>query len=267
MEQNMEQKKKIKTKVLSQTEIADGIYDMWIDTDLAETAKAGQFIGVYPHNESTLLPRPISICEADRKKGRLRIVYRVAGKGTEELSVYHAGRNIRILGNLGNGFPLEAAEGKRVFLMGGGIGIPPMLQLAKSLKEEGKAKEVTVIAGYRNRQLFLKDDLENYAKVYVATEDGSVGTKGTVMDAIAQNGLGADVIMACGPMPMLRAVKRYAEKEGIAAYLSLEERMACGVGACLGCVCKTVKKDAHSHVNNARICTDGPVFPAEDVDI
>ena len=87
------------------------------------------------------------------------------------------------------------------------------------------------------------------------------------MDAIAQNGLGADVIMACGPMPMLRAVKRYAEKEGIAAYLSLEERMACGVGACLGCVCKTVKKDAHSHVNNARICTDGPVFPAEDVDI
>lgn len=267
MEQSMEQKKKIKTKVVSQTEIADGIYDMWIDTDLAKTAKAGQFIGVYPHNESTLLPRPISICETDRKKGRLRIVYRVAGKGTKELSVFHAGRNIRILGNLGNGFPLEAAEGKRVFLMGGGIGIPPMLQLAKSLKEEGKAKEVTVIAGYRNRQLFLKEDLEKYAKVYVATEDGSAGTKGTVMDAIVQNGLEADVIMACGPMPMLRAVKQYAGKEGIAAYLSLEERMACGVGACLGCVCKTVKTDAHSHVKNARICTDGPVFPAEDVDI
>ena len=267
MEQSMEQKKKIKTKVISQTEIADGIYDMWIDTDLAKTAKAGQFIGVYPHNESTLLPRPISICETDRKKGRLRIVYRVAGKGTEELSVFHAGRNIRILGNLGNGFPLEAAEGKRVFLMGGGIGIPPMLQLAKSLKEEGKAKEVTVIAGYRNRQLFLKEDLEKYAKVYVATEDGSAGTKGTVMDAIVQNGLETDVIMACGPMPMLRAVKQYAGKEGIAAYLSLEERMACGVGACLGCVCKTVKTDAHSHVKNARICTDGPVFPAEDVDI
>ena len=151
--------------------------------------------------------------------------------------------------------------------MGGGIGIPPMLQLAKSLKEEGKAKEVTVIAGYRNRQLFLKEDLEKYAKVYVATEDGSAGTKGTVMDAIVQNGLETDVIMACGPMPMLRAVKQYAGKEGIAAYLSLEERMACGVGACLGCVCKTVKTDAHSHVKNARICTDGPVFPAEDVDI
>lgn len=263
----MEQKKKIKTKVLSQTEIADDIYDMWIDTDMAGYAKAGQFICVYPHNESTLLPRPISICEADRENGKLRIVYRVAGKGTTELSHYHTGKNIQILGNLGNGFPLAAAEGKRVFLMGGGIGIPPMLQLAKDLKQEGKAQKVTVIAGYRDNRLFLKDDLEKYADVYVATEDGSVGSKGNVMDAIAQNGLEADVIMACGPMPMLRAIKKYAEEKGMEAYISLEERMACGVGACLGCVCKTKEKDAHSHVNNARICTDGPVFDARDVDI
>lgn len=261
------EKKKVKTKVISQTEIADDIYDMWIDTDLADMAKAGQFLCVYPHNESMLLPRPISICEADREKKRLRIVYRVAGKGTKELSVYRAGRNIRILGNLGNGFPLEAAEKKRVFLIGGGIGIPPLLQLAKDLKKEGKAAEVTVIAGYRDCQLFLKEDMEKYAKVYVATEDGSVGTRGNVMDAIGENGMKADVIMACGPMPMLRAIKQYAQKEEIEAYISLEERMACGVGACLGCVCKTVEKDAHSHVNNARICTDGPVFLAKDVDI
>lgn len=263
----MEQKKKIKTKVISQAEIADGIYDMWIDTDLAKTARAGQFLCIYLHNESTLLPRPISICEADRERARLRIVYRVAGKGTEELSAYHANRNIRILGNLGNGFPLEAAEGKRVFLMGGGIGIPPMLQLAKDLKQEGKAAEVAVIAGYRNGQLFLKEDMEKYAKVYVATEDGSVGTKGNVMDVIAENGLAADIIMACGPMPMLRAIKQYAKEKGMDAYISLEERMACGVGACLGCVCRTVERDAHSHVHNARICTDGPVFLAGDVDI
>lgn len=263
----MEQKKKVKTRVISQTEIADDIYDMWIDTDLSDMAKAGQFLCVYPHNESTLLPRPISICETDREKKRLRIVYRVAGKGTKELSAYRAGRNIRILGNLGNGFPLEAAEEKRVFLIGGGIGIPPLLQLAKDLKQEGKAAEVTVITGYRDCQLFLKEDMEKYAKVYVATEDGSVGTRGNVMDAIGENGLKADVIMACGPMPMLRAIKQYAEKEEIEAYISLEERMACGVGACLGCVCKTVEKDAHSHVNNARICTDGPVFLAKDVDI
>lgn len=263
----MEQKKKVKAKVVSQTEIADEIYDMWIETDLAKTAKAGQFLSIYPHNASMLLPRPVSICEADREKGRLRIVYRVAGKGTEEFSSYHTGRVIQILGNLGNGFPLKAAEGKRVLLMGGGIGIPPMLQLAKDLNQEGKAAEVTVIAGYRNKQLFLKEDMEKYAKVYAATEDGSAGTKGNVMDAIAENGLRADVMMACGPMPMLRAIKRYAEENGTDAYISLEERMACGVGACLGCVCKTAEKDAHSHVNNARICTDGPVFAAKDVNI
>ena len=94
-----------------------------------------------------------------------------------------------------------------------------------------------------------------------------MGTKGNVMDAIRENALKADVIYACGPMPMLRAIKHYAEEAGIDAYISLEERMACGVGACLGCVCKTTKKDAHSHVNNARICTDGPVFEAKEVEI
>lgn len=263
----MEQKKKVKTKVISQTEAAEGIYDMWIESDLAVWAKAGQFLAVYPHNESTLLPRPISICEADREKGRLRIVYRVAGKGTEELSHYHAGRNIRIMGNLGNGFPLKEAEGKRVLLMGGGIGIPPLLQLAKDLKAEGKAREIAFVAGYRDSQLFLRKDMEQYAAVYVATEDGSRGTKGTVLDAVKACQLTADVIMACGPMPMLRAVKLYAQEEGMTAFLSLEERMACGVGACLGCVVKTKEKDTHSHVNNARICTEGPVFPASDVEI
>ena len=151
--------------------------------------------------------------------------------------------------------------------MGGGIGIPPMLQLAKELRKEGKAKEITMVAGYRNHQLFLKADMEKYASVYVATEDGSEGTKGNVLDAMAVNHLEADVIMACGPMPMLRAIKRYAGEKGIKAYISLEERMACGVGACLGCVCKTKEKDWHSHVNNTRICTEGPVFDAQDVDI
>ena len=121
--------------------------------------------------------------------------------------------------------------------------------------------------GYRDADCFLREDFEKNGEVYIATEDGSVGTKGNVMDAIRENALKADVIYACGPMPMLRAIKRYAEEAGINAYISLEERMACGVGACLGCVCKTTKKDAHSHVNNARICTDGPVFEAKEVEI
>lgn len=258
----MEQKKKEVGRVISQKEIAPDIFDMWIETSLAAQAKPGQFIAVYPKAESTILPRPISICEADKEQGRLRIVYRIAGKGTKEFSGYRAGEEIRVMGTLGNGFPLDKAEGKRVFLMGGGIGVPPILQLAKELSGEKQ-----IIAGYRDGNLFLKEDLEKYGSFYAATEDGSAGTKGNVMDAIREQGLEADVIYACGPMPMLRAIKQYAQEKGIEAYISLEERMACGVGACLGCVCKTTKKDEHSHVNNARICTDGPVFEAKEVDI
>ena len=157
---------------------------------------------------------------------------------------------------------MEKAEGKKVFLMGGGIGIPPMLQLAKELNAQKQ-----IVVGYRNQDLFLQEDLSRNGDVYIATEDGSVGTKGNVMDAIAANALDAEVIFVCGPMPMLRAIKKYAAEKGIPAYISLEERMACGVGACLGCVCKTTKKDHHSHVNNARVCTDGPVFEAKEVDI
>ena len=258
----MAQMKKIKTTVVSQKEIAENIYDLWLDTELALDAHPGQFVAMYPKNAATLLPRPISICEADKGKGRLRLVYRIAGKGTEEFSSYREGDTVDILGILGNGFPLEKAKGKKVFLMGGGIGIPPMLQLAKELDAEKQ-----IILGYRNDDLFLREDLERCGDVYIATEDGSVGSKGNVMDAIKENGLNADVIMACGPMPMLRAIKQYAAENKIEAYISLEERMACGVGACLGCVCKTKEVDHHSHVHNARICTDGPVFEANEVDI
>ncbi len=260
----MERKKKEAARVYRQQQIAPGIYDMWISTTLARQARPGQFISVYTQDKSVLLPRPISICETDAANGRLRIVYRVAGKGTAEFSGYEAGRRVDILGVLGNGFPLEKAEGKRVFLMGGGIGIPPMLALAKAV--EGAAS-VDVIVGYRDRELFLAEDLARYAPVHIATEDGSVGTKGNVMNVIEEEKLEVDVIFACGPMPMLRAVKQYAAQKGIEAYTSLEERMACGVGACLGCVVRTRETDHHSHVNNARICTDGPVYAAEDVEI
>ena len=254
-------KKKHTAVVISQTMLADGIYDLRLKTDLAAQAACGQFVAVYPKDKSTLLPRPISICEAG--EDMLRLVYRVAGKVTAEFSDLKAGDTVDVLGVLGNGFPAEkAAEGMTAFLMGGGIGVPPILELSKALNCDKK-----IIVGYRDSQTFLKEDFEKYGDVIVATEDGSVGTKGNVMDAIAANGLKADIIFACGPMPMLRAIKQYAEKEGIPAYISLEERMACGVGACLGCVCKTKEVDHHSHVNNARICTDGPVFEAREVDI
>lgn len=259
-------KKKEKAVVLKQSCIAPDIYDMWIDTKMAKDVKPGQFIGIYPRDKSMLLPRPISICEVDREQNCIRIVYRKAGKGTEEFSGYKPGESIEILGVLGNGFPLEKAKGRKCFLIGGGIGIPPILQLAKELKGRSDC-ETDVIAGYRDADMFLSEELKQYGRFYAATEDGSAGSKGTVLDAIEENGLKADVIYACGPMPMLRAIKRFAEDKGMEAYISLEERMACGVGACLGCVCKTVHKDHHSHVNNARICTDGPVFDAKEVDI
>lgn len=248
--------------VLSQAEIAPAIFDMWIETSLAAQAKPGQFIAVFPKDKSTLLPRPISICEVREDRKALRIVYRVAGQGTAEFSGYQAGDSIAILGTLGNGFPLEKGEGRKVFLMGGGIGVPPILELAKQMNADKM-----VVVGYRDSNTFLREDFEQMARVYIATEDGSVGTKGNVMNAIEENGIEADVIFACGPMPMLRAIKAYAAQKGIKAYISLEEHMACGVGACLGCVVSTKEVDHHSHVNNARICTDGPVFDAEDVNI
>ena len=250
--------KKETAVVYSQEELAPGIFSMWIVTDIADEARPGQFISVYSQDGSRLLPRPISICEADPDEGRLRIVYRIAGKGTDEFSKYVSGDPIDIMGPLGNGFP---QEGENVFLIGGGIGVPPMLEMAKQLNCEKQ-----IILGYRDENLFLRDEFEAYGEVFVATEDGSVGTKGNVLDAIREQNLTADVIYACGPLLMLRALKEYAAKEGIECWISMEERMACGIGACLACVCKSTEKDAHSNVKNKRVCKEGPVFRAEEVD-
>jgi len=247
---------KEKAKIISQECIATDIYSMWIETSIADMSKPGQFISVYSNDGSKLLPRPISICE--REKGKLRIVYRIAGSGTKEFSSYTTGDFVNILGPLGNGFSLE---NKPAILIGGGIGIPPMLQLAKELN-----CEKTIVAGYRD-ELFLTNDLSKNAPLVIATESGSHGTKGNVIDAIKANNVKGQVIYACGPIPMLRGIKAYAKENGITAYISMEERMACGVGACLGCVCKSTEQDSHSNVNNKRVCADGPVFNAEDIDI
>ena len=136
-------------------------------------------------------------------------------------------------------------------------------ELAKQMQCEKKQ----IVVGYRNAQTFLKEEFEAAGELYISTEDGSVGTKGNVMDAIREQKLEADIIYACGPTPMLRAIKQYAEENGIECYISLEERMACGIGACLACVCKSKEKDAHSNVNNKRICKDGPVFLSTEVEI
>ena len=275
----MSGKKKGQGRVLSQQKIAPGIYDLWMETELAKEAGAGQFIGIYPEDGAHLLPRPISICEVDKARGALRVVYRIVGAGTAWFATWKPKQKVDILGVLGNGYPVrevlenytgkenkkEEPGGREIVLLGGGIGIPPMLELAKELSAQGT--EPVIVAGYRDQNLFLADDLAKYGRVLTATEDGSAGVKGNVLDVLSKEGIRPALIMACGPMPMLRAVKAFAAKEGVLAYISLEERMACGVGACLGCVCKTTRKDPHSHVKNARICTEGPVFEAGEVEI
>lgn len=242
-----------------------GIYSLTLRCEAAMAAKAGQFVGVYPKDGAHLLMRPISICQIDKVNSTIRLVYRVAGAGTDEFSKLNKGDEVEILGVLGNGFPVSEAEGKVVVLMGGGIGVPPMVGTAEAM--EGLADEIHSFIGYRNADTFLVPEFEAASTVHIATEDGSVGTKGNVLTALSESAIKPDVIMACGPMPMLRAIKKYAEENGIVAYISLEERMACGVGACLGCVAKTVKEDHHSHVNNTRVCTEGPVFDSREVDI
>lgn len=261
----MEERKKEIAEVVSQESLADGIYSMWIQTEASKSAAPGQFLSMYTNDASRLLPRPVSICEIDKANGRLRVVYRVTGQntGTEQFSRMGAGDKIPVVGPLGNGFPMEEAEGKRVFLMGGGIGVPPILELAKQI-ECGKKQ---MIVGYRDAHTFLREEFGKNGELYISTEDGSVGTKGNVLDAIRENGLDADVIFACGPTPMLRAIKEYAGEKKIACYISLEERMACGIGACLGCVCRTKERDPHTNVHNARICKDGPVFLSTEVEI
>ncbi|MBU5473114.1 MAG: dihydroorotate dehydrogenase electron transfer subunit [Clostridiales bacterium] len=254
----MAEKFKEQAVVIRQEEISYGIYSMWLKTEqIAGKAKPGQFISLYCHDGSRMLPRPISICEIDAKDNALRIVYRVAGKGTEEFSGLSTGDSIEIVGPLGNGFPLKE---KKAFLIGGGIGIPPMVELAKQLNCEKQ-----MVLGYRDT-LFLQEEFKGLGSMYVATEDGSYGTEGNVLDAIKENGLDAEIIYACGPTPMLKAIKEYAIANGIECWLSLEEKMACGIGACLACVCKSKEKDSHSNVNNKRVCKEGPVFRAEEVE-
>ena len=246
--------------VRENSEIGTGIHSLWIeDPQISKAEKPGQFVSLYTGAADKLLPRPISLCEIKKEAGLLRLVFRIAGAGTERIAGFGPGDPIEVMGPLGNGFDMDGC--KRAILIGGGIGIPPMLELAKQL-----SCEKSIVLGYRD-ELFLNREFEAYGSVFISTEDGSCGVKGNVIDAIRENALDGDMIFACGPTPMLRGVKQYAKEKQIRAQLSLEERMACGIGACLACVCRSKDTDEHTNVNNKRICKDGPVFYAEDVEI
>lgn len=213
-------------------------------------AKPGQFVNVSVGDKSMLLRRPISISQV--KEESIVIIYKVVGKGTEILASKKPGDVLDVLGPLGNGFPLK--NNRKVLLVGGGIGVPPLVETAKKLKENGC--EVNAVIGARNKGLvILEDELKKYGNVYVATDDGSYGLKGNVIDCIEQNKIDFDVLYACGPNIMLKFLdnKYYGSKEG---YLSFEQRMACGVGICYGCILKP-KEERESFL---RVCKDGPVF-------
>ncbi|MCR4672640.1 MAG: dihydroorotate dehydrogenase electron transfer subunit [Lachnospiraceae bacterium] len=254
-------KKKERALIISQTELAAGIFEMRLAApQISSCAVPGQFVMVGIRDESHILPRPISICEADKALGQIRLVYRIAGEGTREMSTYLPGTSIDLTGPLGKGYPLDAVnEDTTALIVGGGIGIPPLLGLSKALNCTRK-----IVLGYRD-ELFLDHDFESCGNIYISTDTGSHGVKGTVMDAISQYQIKPDIIFACGPLVMLKAVKGFAAEKGIPAFISLEERMACGIGACLGCVVKTPERDNHSNVNNTRVCTEGPVFDSREV--
>lgn len=242
-------------KVVSLNFINENICDLKICCpQITDLAKAGQFVEVYPDNGVNLLARPISICEINKSEGILRLVFQIVGKGTKLFSKLKSGDNIRVLGPCGKGYNLK--EGN-VLLVGGGIGVPPLLEACKQIKGEK-----TVVLGFRSGK-FLADEFEKYgAKVFVATDDGSVGFKGNVVDLLKHENLSADVIYSCGPKIMLKFLSMWAEEQNIECQVSMEERMACGIGACVGCVVKIKNGDSWTH---KKVCKDGPVFDSREV--
>lgn len=248
--------------LLDITKVTNLTSDIW-QLDLTghfpyEQVQPGQFINIllaqgYDH----LLRRPISIAEVDPTQQRLTIVFRVVGQGTEWLSKRQVGDQLDIMGPLGSGFSLPPQNSK-VIVVGGGIGIPPLYQLTKELSL--LTKHIQIVLGFRDQgDCFWLDRFRALGQLVVATEDGSQGEQGYVTDVI--NPVEAyDYLYSCGPLPMLKGLKQHFQNTDVQGYVSLEERMACGVGACYGCVCSSEDKKT-----NLRICKEGPVFPWKEV--
>ncbi|AOM83252.1 dihydroorotate dehydrogenase electron transfer subunit [Salisediminibacterium beveridgei] len=243
--------------IVHQTLVAQEVYELKVSApDLADAAEAGQFLHIQTGQfGQPLLRRPISIADIDRVEGTLTCLYKVVGKGTAVLAGRQENESLNILGPLGNGFPINQIErGSHVILIGGGVGIPPLYFLAKELVEKGI--QCSAYLGFRSAEdVFYDKEFEEFCDVHIATEDGSYGHKGYVTDIVSTEGV--VTYYACGPKPMLTKVKHQLPIQG---FLSLEERMGCGVGACLACVCPTNTEQQY-----AKVCSDGPVFPSKEV--
>ena len=234
-------------KIISNTALNASVYKMELSGDCSDCV-CGGFVNIALAGK--FLRRPISVCDVCGDV--LTIIYKVVGKGTEQLSVMKAGEELDILTGLGNGYDL-APSGASPLLIGGGVGVPPMYLLAKKLIAEGK--QVSVILGFNTKdEVFYKSEFEALgAEVYVTTVDGSMGIRGFVTDAMKN--IAYSYIYTCGPEPMLRAIYSASETD---AQFSFEERMGCGFGACMGCSCKTV-------TGYKRICKEGPVLKKEEI--
>lgn len=249
-------KKAHNCKLLAKREIAHGIFDFTVEApEIAAAAQCGQFLHIECGGD-VFLRRPISICDTD--DNTVRFIFEIKGHGTELLAEKEPGDMINIMGPLGHGFELKP-EYKKAIIIGGGIGVFPLYKLAKNI-------EADVFLGFRSKdRVVMEDEFSAAARsVTVGTDDGSYGYAGYIAGAAEEfiDNNGADIIFACGPIPMLRAVKNIAEAHGIPCQISMEQRMGCGIGACLVCTCETGKEGMDGQV---RVCKDGPVFYSTEV--
>lgn len=252
-------KKYVEGCVFSVTNLMNDLFELKINVgEIAKECVAGQFASIYTGDKSKILPRPISVSEIDNNTNILTFVIQKVGEGTIELSKLNIGDKVYMLLPLGNGYDLDEANKKdTIYLIGGGVGIPPLVQAYKNLKS--KNKKVKVILGFRD-ELFLTNKFEE-TDLYICTESGSNGFKGNVVDFLKTIEK-PNLILSCGPKPMLKAIQNYANEHNIETQLSMEERMACSVGVCLGCVINIMREGKKV---SKKICVDGPVFNGKEI--
>lgn len=234
-------------KISENTKLTENIYKMVLVGDTSDITACGQFINI--QLDGLYLRRPISVCDCD--DNTVTIIYKVVGKGTEQMSKMLIGEKLDVLTGLGNGYDLSLS-GDSPLLLGGGVGVPPLYLLAKKLINQGK--KVSVVLGFNNAaEVFYEQEFKKLGcNVTVTTVDGSYGVKGFVTNAYPEK---YSYFYTCGPEPMLKAIYKTAKTSG---QLSFEERMGCGFGACMGCSCKTI-------TGYKRICKDGPIMQKEEI--
>jgi len=242
-------------RVVSQEEIAPAIFELVLEGDMVEAMKAGQFLHLRVPDDAHLLRRPISISSIDKANKQCHLIYRIEGSGTAIFSTLKTGDSLDVMGPQGNGFDLSGLnQGSRVLLVGGGIGVPPLLEVAKQLYE--RDVEITTVLGFATKDaVILEDELAKYSQVFVTTDDGTYGIKGNVSVVIKEFDTEFDAIYSCGAPGMMKYINQ-TFSDHPRAYLSLESRMACGMGACYACVLKVPDSETVSQ----RVCEDGPVF-------